>query len=103
MDAHIIREQLFQKYIAPTRRKKKGYIGVEIEIPIINTKKKPVDFSVVHEITGHFMAHFFFHPEKHDDEGHIYLASDPVTGDILSMVCSPVRPKCSWMWNMRNY
>ena len=39
MDAHIIREQLFQKYIAPTRRKKKGYIGVEIEIPIINTKK----------------------------------------------------------------
>ena len=37
MDTKVIREQLYQKYIAPTERKKKGYIGVEIEIPILNT------------------------------------------------------------------
>lgn len=88
MDTSIIREQLYEKYIAPTMRKKEGYIGVEIEIPILNRKKGPVDFSVVHEITGRFIEHFHFEPEGEDEEGNTYSAFGSVTGDMLSYDCS---------------
>lgn len=88
METRKIREQLYEKYITPTRRKKEGYIGVEIEIPILNRKKKPVDFSVVHKITEKFLEEFPFEPEGKDEEGNIFSALDPVTGDILSYDCS---------------
>ena len=88
MEEKIIRERLYEKYIAPTKKKRQEYIGIEIEIPILNLEKKPVDFQVVHEITGKFMEHFSFRAEGKDEEGNIYSAVDHVTGDILSYDCS---------------
>ncbi|MDD6208386.1 MAG: glutamylcysteine synthetase [Clostridiales bacterium] len=89
MEEQLIRDRLYEKYIAPTRKEKhKDYIGIEIEMPIVNLRKKPVDFNVVHEITRQFMEHFSFQAEGKDEEGNIYSAVDHVTGDILSYDCS---------------
>ena len=48
-----IRDRIFKEFIAPTKVKK-DYIGIEIEMPIINLNKKAVDFNVVHKVTNSF-------------------------------------------------
>lgn len=88
MEQREIQELLYEKYIVPTKKKRKGYIGVEIEMPILNLKKAAVDFDVVHQITAVFMMEFHFKAVGKDEDGHVYAAQDPVTGDILSYDCS---------------
>lgn len=88
MEREYVREQLYQKYIEPTKKKREKYIGIEIEMPIINLEKKAVEFGVVHKITAAFAAHFGFGEEGRDEEGNIYCISDQVYGDILSYDCS---------------
>lgn len=88
MKAEQIREQLYQRYIAPTKRDREDFIGVEIEMPILNLDKQPVDFSIVHKITEQFMDRFGFQTEGRDEEGNIYAARDLGSGDILSYDCS---------------
>lgn len=86
--SEFIRERLYQKYIEPTRKKRTEYIGIEIEIPIVNLKREAVDFDNVHAVTGRFIAHFHFEVLGRDDEGNIYSAINPTNGDILSYDCS---------------
>ncbi len=88
MNDGIVREQLYQRYIEPTKKKRKDYVGIEIEMPIVNLDKQPVDFSVVHTVTDRFIRHFAFEPAGIDDEGNIYSAANQETGDILSYDCS---------------
>lgn len=88
MDQEFVRERLYQKYILPTKKNKDNYVGIEIEMPIINLEKKAVDFSVVHKITDSFMERFQFQVAGRDEEGNIYSISDEVHGDILSYDCS---------------
>lgn len=88
MDEQIIREQLYRKYIEPTKRQRENYIGIEIEIPIVNLRKAPVDFAVVHGVTTKFMGRFGFRPVGLDDDGNVYSAAEEFTGDILSYDCS---------------
>lgn len=88
MNEQMVKEQLYQRYIEPTKRQRENYIGIEIEIPIVNLKKEAVDFAVVHGVTAKFMERFGFHPAGLDDEGNIYSAVESVTGDILSYDCS---------------
>ena len=61
MNENLIKEALYQKYIEPTKKKRESYIGIEIEMPILNLDKKPVDFAIIHKITDRFMEHFQFH------------------------------------------
>lgn len=51
MNENLIKEALYQKYIEPTKKKRESYIGIEIEMPILNLDKKPVDFAIIHKIT----------------------------------------------------
>ena len=88
MNQGFVRQQLYQKYIAPTKEKRKNYIGIEIEMPIINMEKKAVDFCVVHKVTARFKEYFCFQEAAKDEEGKIYSISDKVHGDILSYDCS---------------
>ena len=39
MNEQMVKEQLYQRYIEPTKRQRENYIGIEIEIPIVNLKK----------------------------------------------------------------
>ena len=88
MDAAMIRQALEEKYLAPTRRERPLYSGIEVEMPILNLKKEAVDFDIVHKTAERFMDICGFVPEKRDDEGEVILAADPVTGDSLSFDCS---------------
>ena len=83
-----VRRKLFEKYIAPTDGRKKNLIGIEIEMPLYNKKREPVDFDIVHLVTAEFMDAFSFVVEKTDEEGQVISAVHEATGDILSYDCS---------------
>lgn len=55
INKEMVRNKLYEEFIRPTNQNK-NFIGIEIEIPIINLDKKAVDFNVVHEITGKFQG-----------------------------------------------
>ena len=88
MELELIRQQLYRRYIEPTKVKREKYIGVEIEMPIVNSSKNAVDFEVIHAITKRFISHFKFTVVGTDDDGNIYSAQNPINGDILSYDCS---------------
>lgn len=88
MESQLIRESLYKRYIEPTIGNHNNYIGVEIEMPIINLKKQPVDFDVVHLVTKDFINHFGFTATGLDDEGNIFSCQSEIFGDILSYDCS---------------
>lgn len=88
MEIQEVRRSLYEKYIAPTKKKRTDYIGVEIEIPILNRRKEAVDFAVVHRVAEKFREYFLFHAAGTDENGDVYAAQDDRTGDILSFDCS---------------
>ena len=40
-----LQEAIYQKYIAPTERTAGNYVGVELEFPLVNLSRRPVDIS----------------------------------------------------------
>lgn len=88
MELEFIRQQLYKRYIEPTKKTRNEYIGVEIEIPIVNLNKQAVDFEIIHTITDSFINKFNFEASGIDDEGNIYSAINSSNGDILSYDCS---------------
>lgn len=88
MDKKYIYQELFNRYIEPTKPERKKYIGVEIEMPILNLNKQAVDFDVIHKLTGAFMHAFIFKPTGYDDDGNVYAAQSESNYDILSYDCS---------------
>lgn len=83
-----IDEALYQRYIVPTQRPRRRYVGVELEYPIVNLSGAPVDFQIVHQLTDLFVARFSFDALNRDDEGEIYSAVSSRNGDCLSYDCS---------------
>ncbi len=88
MDRDQIIERLYKRYIEPTKNKNGKYIGVEIEMPIVNLNGEAVDFEIVHGLTKKFIEQFQFTPSGIDDSGEIYSACSEKNGDILSYDCS---------------
>lgn len=88
MEKQELRNAIYKKYIQPTKRPAKDYVGVEFELPIVNLDKKAVDFSVVHQLADRFVSHFSFDDIKRDDEGNIFSAVNILNGDGLSFDCS---------------
>ncbi len=41
-----IRELLYDRYIRPTEKKREHYVGVEVELPIVNITGKGTEHSV---------------------------------------------------------
>ena len=83
-----IRNKLYEEFIKPTNQKK-NFIGIEIEIPIINLNKEAVDFDVVHKITDKFQKqHSDFRNEGVDYEGNIFSLKNPQNDDIVCYDCS---------------
>ena len=80
--------RLYDRYIKPTENKTGSYIGVEIEMPIVNLEHKAVDFEIVHNLTSAFLKEFRFIPTGIDEQGHIYSALNKENGDIFSYDCS---------------
>lgn len=81
-------EALYRKYIKPTQRKRKPYVGIEFELPVVNLTGQAVDFSVVHALTDEFVKKFGFDLLSRDDDGYVYSAQRTDNGDDLSYDCS---------------
>ncbi len=85
---NIIRDKLYKEFIEPTKQKK-NFIGIEIEVPIINLNKEPVDFDIVHKITGNFQKEFNdFSPNGIDYDGNTFSLKNPKNSDIVCYDCS---------------
>lgn len=67
----------------------KNFIGVEIEIPIVNLNKKAVDFNVVHEVTDKLKKQFSnFNDEGIDYDGNTFSLKNQQNEDIVCYDCS---------------
>ena len=83
-----VRNKLFDEFIKPTEQKK-NFIGVEIEIPIINLDKKAVDFDVVHKVTDKFHSQFSdFKEDGIDYDGNVFSLKNNNNDDIFCYDCS---------------
>lgn len=88
IDGEMIRDRLYDEFIRPTT-KKKNFIGVEIEIPIVNLDKKAVDFDVVHKVTDEFNKQFAdFKKDGIDYDGNVFSLKNDENGDIVCYDCS---------------
>ena len=82
-----IRQAIYDKYIAPTKIDRPNYIGVEIEMPVVNLSGQAVDEAVSIEVAEKFIKQFNFIESGRDADGNITSARDTQTGDILSFEC----------------
>lgn len=83
-----VKNKLYDEFIEPTNQKK-NFIGIEIEIPIINLDKKAVDFDVVHKITKRFQNQYGdFREDGIDYDGNIFSLKNPKNDDIVCYDCS---------------
>lgn len=82
-----VRQAIYDKYIAPTKKERPDYIGVEIEMPVVNLSGQPVDEAVSIAAAESFIEHFGFIESGRDTDGNITSARDSKNGDILSFDC----------------
>ena len=84
-----IKKRLYDRFIKPTTEGYKDFVGVEVEIPIVNLEKKAVNFTIVHKVTAEFLEKFQqFNFNVIDHNGHACSLIDKQTGDIVSYDCS---------------
>ena len=77
----LVKYKLYNEFIKPTTQKK-NYIGVEIEIPIINLDKKAVNFDVVHKVTDEFQNEYpDFKTDGIDFDGNVFSLKNSKTDD----------------------
>ncbi len=88
MDQEIIDKAIFDKYIKPTRADRSRSIGIEIEMPVVNLNKAPVEEAVIFEMSDAFCERFGFEAVGADADGNINSMLDKTTGDDLSFDCS---------------
>ena len=89
INEEIVRERLYERFIEPTTKGYKDFIGIEIEIPILNLDKTAVNFMIVHQVTEEFLSEFTqFKRNVIDHNGHVCSLIDNDTGDIVSYDCS---------------
>lgn len=87
MEQSTIDKAIYEKYIAPTKSKSRRFIGIEIEMPVVNLNREPVEEKAVFEMSKAFCSYFGFEEIGYDADGNAYSMQDNVTGDNLSFDC----------------
>ncbi|MCH5210721.1 MAG: glutamylcysteine synthetase [Oscillospiraceae bacterium] len=87
MDQNTIDNAIYEKYITPTKLKSKKFIGIEIEMPVVNLKKEPVEEKVIFKLSKAFCERFGFNVIGRDSIGNANSMQDDKTGDNLSFDC----------------
>lgn len=83
-----IYQAIYDKYIVPTKIIRKNYIGVEIELPIVNMSGGSTPEDAVHDIAELFSNKFGFTAAGWDSDGFVTMFENGENGDILSFDCS---------------
>ena len=68
-----LQEAICQKYIAPTEREPGKHVGVELEFPLVNLFRRPVNIPAVQEVVTGFAERFGFTQQTRDDNGYAAL------------------------------
>lgn len=79
---------LYQKYVEPTKKKRKRCMGIEIEMPIVNLKNAPVEETNCFKVAQAFQKEFGFVTVGTDANDQVYSMSHPENDDNLSFDCS---------------
>ncbi len=87
MEQRIIDEAIYEKYILPTKSKSKRFIGIEIEMPVVNMDKKPVDETVIFSLSKAFRDKFGFTAVSRDADGNVNSMLNKQSEDDLSFDC----------------
>lgn len=82
------RELIYDRFIKPTKAERPSYIGIEIEMPVINLDTGVTDRRVSIDAMKKAIGHFGFQETKYDIEGNPHEAVCPSTGDVFSFDCS---------------
>ncbi|MBR1739107.1 MAG: glutamylcysteine synthetase [Ruminococcus sp.] len=88
MNSEQLSNALYEKYIAPTDKNRESFIGIEIELPVVDLSGRPVSEELVIKTADTFREHFGFDPEGKDADGNVNSMSDRESGDNLSFDCS---------------
>lgn len=83
-----INQAIYNKYILPTKSKKKRFIGIEIEMPVVNLNKEAVDENIIFGLSESFCSEFGFDIVSCDANGRATSMQNSMTGDVLSFDCS---------------
>lgn len=83
-----VEDLLYKKYIEPTTKNNNLFIGIEIEMPVINLDKKPVDKGLMIKLIKAFAYEFGFIPTGFDDNNDVYAVTNTENGDIFTFDCS---------------
>ena len=88
VDIESVKNRLYKEFIRPTEQEK-NFVGIEIEIPIINLDKNAVDFDVVHGVTDNIRKQYCdFKVDGTDYEGNVFALKNPQNDDIICYDCS---------------
>ena len=87
MTQNVIDKAIFDKYILPTKGKTKKFIGIEIEMPVVNLNKEAVDENVIFALSEAFKKEFSFEVISRDAEGNANSLQNDESGDNLSFDC----------------
>lgn len=88
MEREAIKEHLYNKYIRPTKKDRPLYIGIEIEMPVVNLSGTAADYAIAQAAADAARKKFGFLEEKRDENGICFSATRPDNGDNLSFDCS---------------
>ncbi len=88
MNSDYLSRAIYQKYIEPTRHDRSLSIGIEIEMPVVNLRKEPVDESVPLAAADEFRRRCGFESVSSDADGNVNSMTESSTGDNLSFDCS---------------
>ncbi|MBR4224202.1 MAG: glutamylcysteine synthetase [Oscillospiraceae bacterium] len=79
---------LYAKYIEPCSKKRESYIGVEIEMPVLDMSHIPADPQKIIAVMGSAIDAFGFKEQYRDVDGNVISAQEEKAGDIISFDCS---------------
>ena len=79
---------IYDRFISPLQKPRSNYIGIEIEMPVVNLSGEKTDKSVSIAAVNKAIKHFSFTPQKFDDDGICHEALCDDTGDVFSFDCS---------------
>ena len=81
-------QKIYDTFLKPISIKKKHFIGIELEFPIINLDKKPVDIYMLQKIMNLLITNYNFKILATDSEKKIYSVQNIFTKDIICFECS---------------
>ena len=98
MAGYNITKAIYDKYIVPTIGNHGDGIGVELEIPILNLKKEPVNFSLIQELAQIIQTDLGFQVAGRDDQGAVYSMSHKKPAIIFPLTTPIATSNFPWAW-----